>query len=269
MRRDGLISFGSIYYTLFTLILFLPIIMLVIFSFNDSTQLVFPLKGFTWRWYARLLESRELLNALRTSLLLGLGSATIATVLGTMGALILARYNFPGKGVFTAVAAMPLVIPYVILGVSLLIMFTQIGIPLSAWAAGLAHVVISIPYALLIITARLVGFPANLEEAAMDLGSSYWGALLRVTLPMSAPALLAAFLVCFTISFDEYAIASFLVGTQPTLPVYLYSQLRFPTRLPLVVSLAAILMVGSMVIVLLAERLRRVGATPAQKGGKK
>lgn len=269
MRRDGLISFGSIYYALFTLILFLPIIMLVIFSFNNSTQLVFPLKGFTWQWYARLLESRELLNALRTSLLLGLGSATIATVLGTMGALILARYNFPGKGVFTAVAAMPLVIPYVILGVSLLIMFTQIGIPLSAWAAGLAHVVISIPYALLVITARLVGFPANLEEAAMDLGSSYWGALLRVTLPMSAPALLAAFLVCFTISFDEYAIASFLVGTQPTLPVYLYSQLRFPTRLPLVVALAAILMVGSMAIVLLAEWLRRVGATPAQKEGKK
>ena len=111
------------------------------------------------------------------------------------------------------------------------------------------------------IASRLMGFPQNLEEAAMDLGCSYWGALLRVTLPISFPALMAAFLICFTISFDEFAIASFLVGTQPTLPVYLYSQLRFPSRLPLVVSMAAILMAGSMILVLLSEWLRRLGQT--------
>ncbi len=135
-------------------------------------------------------------------------------------------------GIFLAVAALPLVIPYVILGVSLLILFNEIGIPLSAFAAGMAHVIISIPYAMLIVASRLVGFPDNLEEAAMDLGASYWGALLRVTIPICSPALLAAFLLCFTMSFDEFAIASFLVGTDATLPVYLYSQLRFPTRLP-------------------------------------
>jgi len=102
-------------------------------------------------------------------------------------------------------------------------MLNKVSILLSAWTAGLIHVVISFPYALLIIGSRLVGFPDNLEEAAMDLGASYWGALLRVTLPIAAPALVAAFLLCFTISFDEYSIASFLVGTQPTLPVYMYS----------------------------------------------
>jgi spermidine/putrescine transport system permease protein len=99
----------------------------------------------------------------------------------------------------------------------------------------------------------------------MDLGATYWGALWRVTLPIIFPALTAAFLICFTISFDEFAIASFLVGTQPTLPVYLYSQLRFPTRLPLVVSMAAILMSASMAIVLFSEWLRRVGQTPQPK----
>jgi spermidine/putrescine transport system permease protein len=129
----------------------------------------------------------------------------------------------------------------------------------------MAHVIISIPYAMLIVAARLVGFPNNLEEAAMDLGTSYWGALLRVTIPICSPALMAAFLLCFTISFDEYAIASFLVGTDATLPVYLYSQLRFPTRLPMVVALAAILMTVTMAVMLFTEWLRRVGQTPARK----
>jgi len=197
--------------------------------------------------------------------LLGLGSSLVATALGAMGAIAMVRYNFPGKSLFISVAAMPLVIPYVILGVSLLIMFHQVGVPLSAFAAGLAHVVISVPYALLVIASRLVGFPQNLEEAAMDLGCTYWGALLRVTIPISFPALVAAFLICFTISFDEFAIASFLVGTQPTLPVYMYSQLRFPTRLPLVVSMASILMTASMVMILLSEWLRRLGQAPRRR----
>ena len=265
MRANFKISPGSLYYWLVIGILFLPIILLIIFSFNDSTRLVLPLRGFTLRWYGELIKNTELHGAVRTSVLLALGSSSIATILGMMGALAIVRFQFPGRGVFIAAAAMPLVIPYVILGVSLLIMLHTLGVHLSAWTAGLAHVVISLPYALLVITARLVGFPQNLEEAAMDLGATYWGALRRVTLPIMSPALMAAFLICFTISFDEFAIASFLVGTEPTLPVYLYSQLRFPTRLPLVVSMAGILMTISMIMILLSEWLRRAGASAQPK----
>lgn len=265
MQSDRKISLGAIYYWLILAILFLPIFLLILFSFNDSIRLVFPLRGFTLRWFVELSKNPELIQAVRTSVLLGLASSLIATALGTMGALAIVRFDFPGKGVFIAISAMPLVIPYVILGVSLLIMLHSAGIKLSALTAGLAHVVISLPYALLVISARLVGFPQNLEEAAMDLGATYWGALWRVTLPIMFPALVAAFLLCFTISFDEFAIASFLVGTQPTLPVYLYSQLRFPTRLPLVVSMAAILMTISMVVILFSEWLRRVGETHKQR----
>ncbi|MFZ5808198.1 MAG: ABC transporter permease [Chloroflexota bacterium] len=260
MNRSRSAWLGSLYYTVLMVVLYLPIFMLIVFAFNDSTQLVLPFKGFTLKWFLKLSENRELLEAVRTSVFLGLGSSLTATALGACGAIAITRFRFPFKGLFTVIAALPLVIPYVILGVSLLILYHEVGIPLSAWAAGLAHVVISLPYALLIISSRLIGFPSNLEEAAMDLGASYWGALWRVTLPICSPALLAAFLICFTISFDEFAIASFLVGTQPTLPVYLYSQLRFPSRLPLVVALAAILMVLSMAVVLISERLRRVGA---------
>jgi spermidine/putrescine transport system permease protein len=258
-------SLGSIYFLAIIALLYLPIILLIIFSFNNATALVFPLKGFTLQWYGKLFQNHELLKATGNSLMIGVGSSLIATILGTMGAIAVVRFKLPGRGAFLAVAALPLVIPYVILGVSLLILFNEIGIPLSAFAAGLAHVIISIPYAMLIVASRLVGFPDNLEEAAMDLGASYWGALLRVTIPICSPALLAAFLLCFTMSFDEFAIASFLVGTDATLPVYLYSQLRFPTRLPMVVALAAMLMTITMTAMLVSEWLRRAGQTPARK----
>lgn len=259
MSRPAWLSPGFLYFLLCLFVLFLPIALLVLFAFNDSAQLAFPLRGFTTRHFAELLRNREVLQAVRTSILLGIVSSLIATLLGTMGAIAVVRFDFPGKGLFMAVTSLPLVIPYVILGVSLLLLFNDLDVGLSAWTAGLAHVVVSIPYALLVVTSRLAGFPRNLEDAAMDLGSTYWGALFRVTLPISLPALVASFLICFTISFDEFAISSFLVGTQPTLPVYLYSQLRFPTRLPLVVALSAVLMIGSMGIIFLSEWLRRLG----------
>jgi spermidine/putrescine transport system permease protein len=259
---------GGIYFIIFALLLYLPILLLVLFSFNDSINLSFPLKGFTLNWYTELSQTNELIKAVQVSIILGIGVSIVATLIGTMGAIAIVRFNFPGRDIITAIGAMPLVIPYVILGVSSLILFKEIGIPLSAWAAGIPHVVVSIPYALLIVAARLVGFPKNIEEAAMDLGTTYWGALLRVTLPISLPSIIAAFLVCFTISFDEYAISSFLVGTQSTLPVYMYSQLRFPRRLPIVVALAAILMVSTILLLVLAEWFRGYGQTTSQKESK-
>jgi spermidine/putrescine transport system permease protein len=259
MRRLKFPSLGAVYYLLVCLVLYLPIALLIIFSFNDATSLTFPLKGFTLHWYQQVTQNSELLLAVRNSLMIAFGSALAATILGMMGAIAIVRYNLPGRGAFLAVAAMPLVIPYVILGVSLLILLTQAGIPLSAPAAGMGHVIISIPYALLIISSRLVGFPNNLEEAAMDLGASYWEALGRITIPIISPALLASFLLCFTISFDEFSIASFLVGTDTTLPVYMYSQLRFPTRLPIVIAMAAIIMTLTMAVMIFSEWLRRAG----------
>ncbi len=265
MSKIKLPSIGAIYIFLICAVLYAPIILLIIFSFNNGTSLVFPLKGFTLQWYQKLGENAEMLSAVQNSFLIGFGSSLLATILGTMGAIAIARFNLPGRGLFLAVSTMPLVIPYVILGVSLLILFKEVGIPLSAFSAGLAHVIISIPYAMLIVSSRLVGFPNNLEEAAMDLGASYWEALLRVTLPIISPALLAAFLLCFTMSFDEFAIASFLVGTDTTLPVYMYSQLRFPTRLPMVIAMAAIIMTLTMSSMLISEWLRRSGQPPTRK----
>jgi spermidine/putrescine transport system permease protein len=265
MRRRLWLSPGFAYFVLFTIFLYAPILLLIVFSFNDSRTLSLPLKGFTLQWYAGLLQADELLRSAFNSLVLGLISSAAATALGTMAAIGIARFNFPGRNIFLAVSAMPMVIPYVVLGVALLILFAQLGVPLSLWTVGIGHVVINIPYAMLIVAARLAGFDAHLEEAAMDLGETYWGTLWRVTLPMCAPAILSAFLSSFTTSFDEFAVSFFLIGTESTLPVYLYSQLRFPSRLPIIVTLAAIIMAASVVVVLISEGLRRWGEDTPSK----
>lgn len=251
---------GSLYYWLLALFLYLPILMLLVFSFNDSENLRFPLQGFTLDWYEELGSAGELLSAVRNSLVVGFFSASGATILGTMGALGITRFNFPGKGLFMAVSSLPLVIPAVVTGVSLLILFRLLfDVNLSLWTVALGHIVINVPTVILIVSSRLAGFPDNLEEAAMDLGASYWGAQLRVTLPMCTSALAAAFLTAFTTSFDEYAMSVFIVGTDATLPVYMYSLLRFPRRLPIVVALGSLIMVASIVLIMFSEWLRRRG----------
>ncbi|MBC7234441.1 MAG: ABC transporter permease [Chloroflexi bacterium] len=204
-----------------------------------------------------MLKAKELLKAVGNSLLIGIVSSTVSTLLGTMAAVGISRFRFVGRELFLAVASLPLVIPYVVLGVALLVFFGMVGVSLSLWTVGIGHVVISIPYVLLIVASRLAGFPPNLEEAAMDLGATYWQTLSRVTVPICAPAVAAAFLTSFTTSFDEFAVSFFLVGRESTLPIYLYSQLRFPSRLPLIVTLAAVVMVSSMGVLALAESLRR------------
>ena len=233
-----------------------------------AVEIIPTAKGFTLKWYAALLDAQELLKAVRNSIFLGLASSLVSTALGTMAALGIMRFRFRGRGLFLAVASMPMVIPYVVLGVALLILFGSLGIELSLWTVGVGHVVISIPYVVLIVAARLAGFPASLEEAAMDLGATYWMTLARVTLPISAPAIAAAFLTSFTTSFDEFAVSFFLIGRQATLPIYLYSQLRFPNRLPIIVTLAAIVMVSSIGILVLSEWLRRKDQPGAQRGVK-
>lgn len=259
MRIPRWRSLNAVYFTLILAGLYVPLLLLILFSFNDASTLVFPIRGFTLTWYATLWQTPELLEATRNSLLLGVISSSVATLIGALAAVALVRFRFIGRGVFMAIAMLPLVIPSVVLGVALLIGFSQVNMPLSLWTVGAGHVVLNIPVVILIIMARLTGLNECLEEAAMDLGASYLGAQLRVTLPLALPAVIAAFLTAFTTSFDEFALTFFLVGTEPTLPLYLYSQLRFPTRLPIVVATASIIIAVSFFMILFSDWLRRRG----------
>jgi spermidine/putrescine transport system permease protein len=266
MRRWSPPRLGAAYYALVTIFLYLPLALLVAFSFNDATTLAFPFKGFTLKWYTQLIDAQELLAALRNSLIVGVVTAVVSTVLGTMAAVAVSHFRFPGRRLFLAINALPLVIPYVVLGVALLIGFSFAGVRPSLVTVTVGHIVVTVPYVVLIVSARLALFDPNLEEAAMDLGLTYWGTLVQVTLPLASPALVGALLTTFTTSLDEFALSFFLTGSDTTLPIYLYSQLRFPQRLPLVVALASVMIVLSVLLVVLSERLRRLGQ-PGRRGG--
>lgn len=263
MNNNRLQKLPGFFYLIIVLIfLYLPIALLIILSFNDSAVMAFPLRGFTLHWYQQLMGAGELWKATRNSLFVASVSALLSTILGAMAAFAIVRYRFPGRDALLATSSIPLVMPSIVLGAGLLVFFRSLlGMELSLGLITASHVLINIPACMLIVMARLAGFSKNLEEAAMDLGATPWQTLLRVTLPISLPALLAAFLVAFTTSFDEYAMTTLITGTETTLPVYLYSQLRFPRKLPVVLALGSIIIVGTGIVIVAAEWLRRLGAT--------
>ncbi|MEX0865112.1 MAG: ABC transporter permease [Acidimicrobiia bacterium] len=245
------------YYLLIVFLLYIPLGILFLFSLNEGTALSFPLQGVSLDWYRGMLDNDQLLTAVRNSAIVATVSGLMATLLGTLAAMGLIRLRFRGRSLLLAVALMPLLVPFLILGVALLILFSATGVARSLVTVALAHTVVAIPYTLLIMMARLIGFDRAVEEAAADLGASYVYTLRRVVMPMIAPAMLAAFLVAFTLSFDEFVLASFTVGREPTLPVFIFGQLRFANRFPEVVALASVVMVVSIGLLLVAERLQQ------------
>src|SRR3990172_3250833 len=259
MQKRGAPFFAG-YYILLLFALSLPIGILFLFSLNDGVVFAFPLKGLTTHWYRDMLRNAELLQAGMNSLQVAVASSLAATSLATTSAIALLRFQFKGKSPFIALALVPLLVPYIILGAALLVLFAILGVERSLWTVAVAHTIVSLPYALLVIMARMVGFDKHLEEAGQDLGATYVSTLRRVILPLIAPAILAAWLVAFPVSFDEFILASFLIGRRPTLPVYLLSQLRFANRFPQVIALTVLVMLASLSLVLLAQWLQRRGS---------
>jgi spermidine/putrescine transport system permease protein len=258
MRARSSISPLSFYYFGLIILLYLPIAILFLFSINSNSSLSFPLQGLTLDWYQKLFDSPAVLRSARNSLFVAAGSSFFATALGTMISILYLRYQFRAKNMLIALAVLPLIVPYIVLAVALLLLFSVLQIDRSLWTVGIAHTIVSLPYVVLIIAARLAGFDANLEEAAMDLGADYPTTLRRIVLPMIFPAIIAAYLTAFTVSFDEFALALFLAGTEPTFPVYLFSQLRFANRLPIMIAMAVLLMLGTLTLVFVSERIRRI-----------
>ena len=247
-----------IFFALVVLFLYAPIVILVIFSFNDSALPSFPLSGFTWRWYHQFLVNGELRAALETSAIVAALSSIGAVLLGILASIALVRRQFHGKSPVSALLLSPLVIPYVVFGISLLLFFHAVGIPRTVLTVVIGHVVITLPYTILVLMPRLQQIDVSLEEAAYDLGASRLRTFRSITLPLLLPAVVSAFLIAFTTSFDEYAVASFVVGSRLTFPIYLYSALRFPNQLPQVVAVAVVVITISLVVVVGAELGRRV-----------
>jgi len=246
-----------VFFALVIVFLYAPIAILVIFSFNKGSVPTFPLSGFTLHWYHQFLTNSDMQAALETSAIVAAVSSVIAVGLGILASIGLSRSRFRGKGFVTTLVLVPLVVPLVVLGISLLLLFTVLGIQLSILTIVIGHVVISLPYTVLILMPRLGQIDASLAEAAYDLGAGPLTTFRRVTLPLILPAVVSALLVAFTTSFDEYAVASFLAGPRQTFPIFLYSALRFPSQLPQVIAVAVVVICLTVLVIVGAEVWRR------------
>jgi spermidine/putrescine transport system permease protein len=247
-----------VFFALVVVFLYAPILILLIFSFNNSDVPSFPLSGFTLHWYYEFLTNADLRNALETSAVVAALSSAVAVVLGILASIALVRRRFKAKGPVSALLLSPLVLPLVVFGISLLLLFHAIGMQLGITTVVIGHIVISLPYTILVIMPRLQQIDASLEEAAYDLGASRLRTFRSITFPLILPAVVSAFLIAFTTSFDEYAVASFVVGQTVTFPIYLYSALRFPNQLPQVIAVAVVVIAVSLVVVVAAEVGRRI-----------
>ncbi|AZV80930.1 ABC transporter permease (plasmid) [Parasedimentitalea marina] len=237
--------------------LYLPVLLLPLFSFNDGTIVAFPIKGWTLKWYGQLGAQDTLVQALMNSLVVGGLAALLATSMGLFAARSYVRYRFRGKKVSEALVMLPLVVPGIIVASSMLVLFISLGLKPSLTAVILGHTFLALPFSVSIMKSAFDDFDVSLEEAAYDLGSGVFETFRRVTLPMVAPGIVASLLVSFTVSFDEFVLAFFLSGNEPTLPVYIWSQIRFPAKLPNTLALGSLLLLASVLLLVVAEFFRR------------
>jgi ABC-type spermidine/putrescine transport system permease subunit II len=242
LMRGALTGWGCLMY----LFLFVPVLLLVLLSFNRNRYGSFPITGFTTEWYSSVLQSPDLQTAIKTSLMIAAEVTAISVVVGTSAAFPLVRSRLRFRAGLRVAFTLPIMIPGVLIGVSLLSFFTNIlHLQLTTQTAVIGQSVYTTPYVLLIVAARLQGFDRGLERAASDLGANAFQRFRRIVLPLIGPAIFAGALFAFTMSLDEFVITYFIIGAQITLPIYIYTQIKFGIT-PAINAVATILIVGSL-----------------------
>ena len=233
--------------------LYAPILVLMVFSFN-STRSTRIWEGFSTQWYAALWRDQSILDALYNSLVVGITSTIIATIIGTLTAMALTRYRFRGHGVADSTIYAATVMPEIVVGVSLLVFFVAVGMGLGITTIIIAHVAFNISFVTIVVRARLSGMDESIEEAARDLGANPLQTFLRVTLPLILPGVMAGALLAFTLSFDDFVITFFVSGVgSSTLPLKIYSMIKFGVS-PVINALSTVILVATMILILGGSR---------------
>lgn len=243
--------------------LYIPIAALIVYSFNAS-EVSYRFDGFTLRWYGELFQDAAIGDALRTSAIVALLSAVLATIVGLLSAYGLVRFRVRGRAVFVGAVLIPLIVPEIVLGVSLLTVFSTAGIPNGILTLVLGHLVITLPLTTLVLMGAMSTLDPSLAEASADLGASPWGTFWRVLFPLLRPSLLAAFLLSFTTSFSNIVISTFTAGVgTTTLPLRIYSTLRTGLT-PELNALGTLLVLATLGIILVVgvSQMRRILAGP-------
>lgn len=254
------------YAILYLVFLFAPIVLLPIFAFNDNKIIAFPLSGFTTEWFHTMWEDQNLFEALRNSLFIAVIASVVATFLGLFAARASTRFVFPMKGGLMGLIMLPMVLPDIIIAMSLLLVLLMVGVPLTLFTIILGHVLMCIPFCVAILSSAFQSLDRSLEEAAYDLGETPASTFRLIILPLVMPGIISSVLISFTISLDEYIVASFLGGSETVLSVYIYGQFRFPAKVPAMMALGTVLVTASIILLTIAEYFRRRGI--AKTGGK-
>jgi len=241
--------------------LFLPLLVLVIYSFNGSTSMNWT--GFSLRWYERLLTERGLWTALKNSLIIALSSAATATAIGTIGAIGISWYKFKLRSYVQTISFMPMILPEIIIGVSLAIFFAGVGIKLGLLTIYIAHTTFNIPFVFLMVMARLEEFDFSIIEAAADLGANERQTMFKVTIPICMPGIISGFLTAITLSLEDFVITFFVAGPgSSTLPIFIYSAItRKGGITPLISALSVVMILGTVLLcVMLRKFLKYIAA---------
>jgi len=252
------------YVALIYLFLFLPILVVAIASVDPAGRTAFPPTGVTTEWYRELIADDDLLGALQTSLIIAALAALLASVFGLLAAYGLSRYAFRGKRATRAAFYLPMLVPGIVTGISLVIWFNRIGLRTGFLTILIAHVVHALPFTLTLILTSFAGFDRRLEEASRDLGANEWRTFRRVTLPLVLPGIVGGALIAFTLSFDEFVLTFFVAGGGvQTLPLVIYSRIRYLLS-PEINAVATLVVVVSMLLVFAGQALaaRRLGGAP-------
>ena len=256
----------QVYAILFLVVLYVPILLIPLFSFNDSIYVRFPLQGFTTDWFVQMWHRQTVWDAFWASVRVGVAVAILSTALGIISARAITRYRMPGQNALITFIMMPLVIPTIIFGVALLALLSRVGVPLSLYTVAMGHLIVCLPFSVATLLPRFEGFDRSMEEASADLGENGWWTFWRVTFPVVLPGIMASLLLTFTISFDEFIMAFFLSGNDPTLPVFIWTQLRFPQQFPSILALASLILFFSIPLILIAMWIGRLGLNEKTTG---
>ncbi|AOW99812.1 spermidine/putrescine ABC transporter permease PotC [Moorena producens PAL-8-15-08-1] len=249
------VSWQGIFSLVMFFYMYLPLLVLTFYSFNDSKYSA-QWQGFTFKWYLKLWEDESVRNALFNSLTVALVAVGISAVLGTMMAVGLARYQFPGKRLYRGISYLPLIIPDIAIAVATLIFLAVMAIPLSLWTIIAAHIVFCLAYIAIVVSSRITQLDPHLEEAALDLGATPLQAFIKILLPELMPGIIAGCLLSFVLSMDDFLISSFTAGTgATTLPMEIFSRIRTGVK-PDINALSVLLILVSGAVAFIAEWLR-------------
>ena len=255
---------SSLYLILIFIIMYLPILLVIVYSFNSS-RINAVYEGFTFKWYLALFNNSAMLEALRNSVVLGLLSSLASAVIGTLAAVGMSRAKIPGGAVVEYLSTLPIMIPEIILGMVFMVFFALLGLPFGMTTLVIAHTAFCIPYVFLNVRSRLVGLDRNIIEAAWDLGAGEMRSFFDITLPLIMPAVISGMLLSFAMSFDDVIISELVTGPGTnTLPVLIYSQIKTGVT-PQTYALCSILFVFTLIMGMLSISVSRKTGGQAEK----